>query len=131
MQAIRRALINSDEKRRLALKMRGHLYSNRLHLHSDYDVTIGERPGLYPKRFGSNLIDGGWQKRHGAIRSRNGPISVYPSIRLKTVSYWALTADLNLGICSRSELVMEAECFSKAMKRSVSSSTLKLSPSIT
>lgn len=46
MQAFRRALINSVEKRRLALKMRGHLFSNRLHLHGDYDVTIGKRPGL-------------------------------------------------------------------------------------
>ena len=46
MQSIRRALLNSVDKRRLALKIRGYLSSNRLHLHGDYDVTIGKRPDL-------------------------------------------------------------------------------------
>ena len=75
MQAIRRTLINSVEKRRLALKMRGYLYFNRLHLHSDYDVPIGKRPGLYPKRFGFNLINGGWQndKERFALATRRSP----------------------------------------------------------
>ena len=75
MQAIRRALINSVEKRRLALKMSGYLYFNRLHLHSDYDVPIGKRRDLYPKRFGSTLINGGWQNNteRFALATRRSP----------------------------------------------------------